>query len=698
MSGYPARYQPATDFARAQQNGEAVDGTKLAAELARAAHTINELTAFIKAGFTSNRRWQPASALSMTLVDQFEYTATQGQTEFLFTGGTTATPATDKARVFSGGALVKPSSVTLAEDGVTIPAQAAGATVVVELYNDQQNVRTDLAAATANLGASLIGVQDVLQNFASDNLEDVLAEIGTAIAAINEAAIDFSSFLRADGSVAMAASLDLGGHRGTNAADGEDPTDLATVGQLLALSAVYGDLGEVFLALAGGAMSGPIDMNGNPITRVPSLGDWQSEDNTATDAINLQALRDAYATATATFLAKSGGVLTGALNADSNPINNLPAATEAHQPVRLDQVETLIGGSDTTGRYIGGVGDGYTAGTEGECPPCVGAGLPDLTVEDQIIDIRGSLTWPADQLNVAHMVTIRVTGDLVLTGLTLRVLASLYSSTFDGGVPDASWLPSIYPQTDRIKRVRWSGGELIGGAGHWLSHGIGGPGGAGGDGGWGEGSLFDAGLGNGRGVAKHLGYPVGLWKRPVFPCGGDGGLDDRGSIVPLPGTGGIRILVDGDILMEGATIDASSHVASGYEPPGGAGSVVIICQGTIVCGAGALIRADGGTPTGANSNKDPGGAGGGYIAVVANSITGTLNLSAKGGGAFNNSHEGGGGYIEVSRAVIDKTEIINTDVSKGAPGWDPDQPVEDWAGLARIQTHIAARVSAFGVG
>lgn len=663
---YPPRYTPRTDFALAAQNGEDVDGTKLASELADIAEVINQQIGFIKAGFTSDRRWQPSSATAQTLVDQTSATATADQTVFPYDTGVTADPLTDKARVFSNGILVRPADVTVGETGVTIPARSGGELVVVELYNDQQNVRSDLASVLTDLGASLIGVQDVLAFFNGDNLEDVLAEIGSSIQSINDAAVDFTSFIRADGSVAFVDDQDLGGNRITGLADGIASTDAATVSQLNALSAVYGDLGQIFLQLAGGSMAGPIGMASNKITDLGA----PTNDN---DAARLVEINNLLSSVTADFLKKAGDTLTGPLNVNGQALNNLAAATEDDQPPRLDQVQALVDAVETSPSYIGGIKTDSTS-------------FPDVTVEDRIHDFGGDLDWPVAATEIAHAVTIRVQGNLDLAGKTLRVLQVANSSAAASG-----WANSTVRSVLGSTTVFGQDSAIID-----ASKKTGG-GGAGGRGGAAE----DNSASYSEGIAHEEGFPVGMWRSGAFFAGGRG-LPRASEPNGINGRGGIRILVDGNIDLTGATIDASSESAgddTSYNgSTEGAGSIVLIAKGNIICGTGALLKADGSRGD-TDDADDPGGSGAGYIAVVANRITGTLNISAKGGAAFADSYEGGGGYVEISRAEVADGDIEPaTDVSPGDAGGNSAQtPVEDWTGLVRKATHDSNRLPFFGV-
>ena len=128
--------------------------------------------------------------------------------------------------------------------------------------------------------------------------------------------------------------------------------------------------------------------------------------------------------------------------------------------------------------------------------------------------------------------------------------------------------------------------------------------------------------------------------------------------------------MDGDLYLEGATLQAEG--TDGYvdgsnadTSPGGGGAVIIVCKGTIFCGAGATINARGKAGGGGNY----GGAGGGYVAVVANRIEGTLNIDVGGGAAAGSGIKGNGGYVEVLRSTIDVGDtdpVVNVAAGAGA--------------------------------
>ena len=154
---YPYRYVPQFDFAAAKARGEAVDGQRLQSALANIAESINQIRSFIAAGFNADKTWQPLEYTARELEEQLEFTATASQTEFEFPSGTVADTTTDQVRVYSGGALIAPSNVTLATDKVTIPAQTAGAAGEVLYANPLTHVLilTAIVVGVATLAVGL---------------------------------------------------------------------------------------------------------------------------------------------------------------------------------------------------------------------------------------------------------------------------------------------------------------------------------------------------------------------------------------------------------------------------------------------------------------------------------------------------------------------------------------------------------------
>lgn len=259
---YPPPYRVLTDFAGKAAAGEAFDPNALHAELGRVAATCMQLRDFMRKLATPDGKFQPAAALTSTIADRFTYTAAPAQADFLYPAPRAAVPPF--VRVFVDGVLKDPAGVTIAADKVTLaPALVGGELVIVELFDSSANLGGDLASRSHAKGASLIGVEDAdgILNGAPD-VEMALAVLANGLAAVNSLvqALGVVGAILRDGSVPMAANLNLGGFRAVDAADAVDPDDLTTLAQVQAL--IASGSGGSFLPLAGGTMTGIIDHGG----------------------------------------------------------------------------------------------------------------------------------------------------------------------------------------------------------------------------------------------------------------------------------------------------------------------------------------------------------------------------------------------------------------------------------------------------
>lgn len=630
---YPPRYQPKNDFAQDDQQGLPVDGTALAVELANISESIAQIIGFIKAGFAANRKWLPSSAVEMDLAEEFTFTASAGQTVFAFPGGVEANPTYDKARVFINGALLDPGSVTLGTTGVTLPAQIGGEIVVVELFNDNRKLRDDLASTAAGLGASLVAIEDKLGNLSADNVEDALSEIKILLDQVAAAVGTVAGIVRDDGSVPFAADQSMGGYELTDLADGTAPTSAATVNQLNALAAIYGDLGNLFLALAGGIMSGNIDMGTNHLLNVKDAAN-------PTDAPNWGQVQAAIAAFSGAFLPLVGGTMAGEINMKANDkAIRVRAAADADEPVRKDQVDGLIQDAVEDLELLGSIGGTGILGSYPPDPacPCLTA-PPDFGLASGVYDYRDLAIPAAPPVSMGYAVAIRATGDLSLAGVTLACLprggyfarrtregdlgavmtfngATEYYNRNCAGVGGGSPTTPLFSQPAAIVR-----------------------------------GIIDDHI---RSNSKPHELSSMLWADAAFLLG-------AGDAV---GGGALRILVDGDINMEGALLTANGLAAAASDTSpggGGGGSIVIVCRGTIACGAGATLIANGGDAAFFNDviagpifrGFYMTGGGGGYVAVVAREITGQLNIECRGGSSANpNVPHGNGGYAEVLTSI-----------------------------------------------
>lgn len=89
------------------------------------------------------------------------------------------------------------------------------------------------------------------------------------------------------------------------------------------------------LPLAGGTMTGAINMDGNKVTGLPApTGDL--------DAVTKAYLDNAIATAVADYLAKAGGSMTGAINMGGNKITTLGNPTAADDAATKSYVDSAV--------------------------------------------------------------------------------------------------------------------------------------------------------------------------------------------------------------------------------------------------------------------------------------------------------------------------------------------------------------------
>ena len=455
---YPPQYRARTDFALQEQSGEAVSGRALATELANVAETASQIIAFLKALATADKRWQPSVAVAQEMVQSAEYTATAGQTVFALPGGVTnANPASDFARVYIDGVRLAPSDVTLAAAAVTVtPALAGGETVIVELVNDYDTLRAQLASTDEALGASMLAVRDVLGQFTSADVEGALAELATAHTALVTALGTLDNYALLDGTRPWQADQGFAGFRLTDVGDGIDPQDVVTVAQLDALAAIYGDLANLYLSLAGGEMTGPIDMGGNKVTNLPVA-------TLVSDAVRKDQV--ALLNGTQAFTAPISGV-TAVLDAHLTTKAQVDAAIAAVSAAlsTLSGAATLRDGSVPFTAPVGGVAatDPSHLVTKGQLDaavltsnafanfsrPDTGQGLsagnpiswPTRTVSG-IADDSTTITIPADG-------TYAINANLAFDGLssTTRVQLQLNGQgwyEYSGGV--VTKLPSLLP-------------------------------------------------------------------------------------------------------------------------------------------------------------------------------------------------------------------------------------------------------------
>lgn len=352
---YPPQYRPAFDFAQAINRGDLPSATELAIELFNAATSINQAIMFVRAFATSNQKIKPAQLRATTNVAEDEQTATAGQTEVLYAGGVTVDASTATVGVFINGDRLAPSDVTVQSDRVVVtPALSGGETILLEIHDNADSVFDKLGSISANLGASLIGIEDVAGYYASANVEEALAEIYEAFSTLVTDLGDLSKYLKADEAVPWEVDQDAGGYKLTNGAPGTESTDFVILQQLDDIVEQFVDLGGRFLPIAGGVMNGTINMAGNPITSLAATPTTAPGDpgysSVAKHAATKEYVDDEVAGVSGSlgdYLELSGGTMTGPINMDSNEIQNIPTADATGEPVEYDQFNAAIAALNT---------------------------------------------------------------------------------------------------------------------------------------------------------------------------------------------------------------------------------------------------------------------------------------------------------------------------------------------------------------
>ncbi len=137
-----------------------------------------------------------------------------------------------------------------------------------------------------------------------------------------------------------------------------------------------------------------------------------------------------------------------------------------------------------------------------------------------------------------------------------------------------------------------------------------------------------------------------------------GGLGGQGNGAPNRksyGGGIIILIVKGDLDMTGGTLSVNGETASALDAQGGgaAGTLIVVCTGTITGGTYHAKGGDGGDESGGFG----GGAGaGGYLALVASAYAGTQTISVAGGtaphGGASNGDAGISETVTMSEAEI----------------------------------------------
>jgi len=389
--GFPPQYRPKFDLAQAIANGDIPSATELATELFNAAASINESISFIRSISTANQRVAPAQLNATTFVIEDEQTGSAAQTEILYQNSVTVDPLLATVGVFINGERLPPSDVTVASDRVTVtPALTGGEEILLEIHDNADSVFSKLGSISANLGASLVGIEDIDGLYASSNVEEALAEVKFALNTFVALVGDLSKYLRADVAIPWEVDQDAGGYKLTNGVEGTDPTDFVIFRQLSDIIEQFVDLGGRFLPIAGGVMNGTISMAGNAITALvatptTAIGDpgYSSVARYAATKEYIDNIADSITGgggALDGYLPLAGGTMSGALDMDGNEIQGIPTADASGEPVEYDQFTTAISG-------IGSVTAQSTTQVISNTSFDIGA-LPDNSILRAVIDFE----------------------------------------------------------------------------------------------------------------------------------------------------------------------------------------------------------------------------------------------------------------------------------------------------------------------
>lgn len=275
FTGYPPRYLPKANLQQTLSSGS-LSPYEVLSELQAVASTVNQLLEFVRAVITSDKKLKPAQIQGSVYTLAQEWTATAGQTEFLFSGGLTVDPTTATIAVYVGGGRIDPAGVTLSADRFALATGlTAGDVVVADIHENAESILALLASNATALGASLIGLEDAAGQYASSDVEGALEEVAASLAALDTSLGSVDEYLKRDGSVAWTGNQNAGSQRLTNMANGVNPQDAATVSQLTSAT------GGSYVRKTGDTMSGVLSMDANKITDL-------ADATLGTDAMNKQ--------------------------------------------------------------------------------------------------------------------------------------------------------------------------------------------------------------------------------------------------------------------------------------------------------------------------------------------------------------------------------------------------------------------------
>lgn len=254
-------------FNRAFSNGETFDCASLDTQVADLVEGHNQVKSRVDAISTS------AGSLKYALVSIGTPTATAAQTLFTVTTYDN-TAGASFILAWSGTTFIPQSSITqTSTTTVTLPAQTVGTVVTIAIYGSG-NGTSQLASTSVGQGASLIGINDAGAYITATTVEGALQEIAANLAssAYISGVITLSGYLLKSGGT-MTGAIAMGASKITGLAAGSAATNDAARMNDLTLAALTTTLGapnaaltSSFLALTGGTMSGDIAMGTHKLT------------------------------------------------------------------------------------------------------------------------------------------------------------------------------------------------------------------------------------------------------------------------------------------------------------------------------------------------------------------------------------------------------------------------------------------------
>jgi microcystin-dependent protein len=317
---YPPAIYRLHNFARAQANGDDIDAAKIDAEHNRIVTTINEIVQWVRGITNASGSLKFSSALrEMDLIEEVVATGVAGSSQVVTLAAYDT--ATDRIRAFKNGIRLAPSEVDLTSSTSTTLTPAGGILngdkLVVEVFSNGAGALTTLGSTANGDGASLVAIEDAGGLLDSVNVEGALAELATALADFTAAVGDLSTIVRTDVARTMAVDLTFSADKTIKGLPASTAAGEAVrheqIQAAALLAVILPEIATAFLSLAGGTMSGPLDMAANLINNV-------ADGLAASDAVNRGQLDAIQSTVTATLSAPPGMEAMFA-----GPVANIPA-------------------------------------------------------------------------------------------------------------------------------------------------------------------------------------------------------------------------------------------------------------------------------------------------------------------------------------------------------------------------------------